>query len=324
MKHIKSILAGFALAVTWSHSELMAESANNGQDLAMVLKSIAAHDRQTTYRELCRIIDGVTAPGDARETDELMGTLFALLEMFMTREMRHVKMDVMTARDQRDILADRVEMALKRIGSANCIPRVVDLYGKTDNERLKDRLKQFMAQLGGTIPAELLVPKKIPPRIMTEEEQREIKQLETRLTDPNESEWELWKIIKRLGEIGGMDQSKVMIRVVEQKGGSNGLRTPLCDALGQLGGSDARTYLKQEITRPMAGGENLKDRENDDVTRRAQAACALGECGEPEDSSILTQLSKDTTQYDRFRDTCRAALGRIEQRHEQQRMGNRP
>jgi len=89
--------------------------------------------------------------------------------------------------------------------------------------------------------------------------------------------------------------------------------------VGKLGGDDAIKYLTNQLKERMPSDAKPDDYGDPRAILRAQAALALGKCGDTAAISILTELAEDDEQFQRVRQACRKAVVQISERSRKQK-----
>ncbi len=128
------------------------------------------------------------------------------------------------------------------------------------------------------------------------------------------SDGDLGRLIRQVGRAGQEGDAHL---VLERLGAANLrwiVRQNALEALGRLGGDDARAFLIGELQKPMPSVSDLSDYGSIEAILRSQAALALGKCGDDSVLGILREVAGDKTQFARVRESCRTAIRLIQQR----------
>ncbi len=228
----------------------------------------------------------------------------------------------LTGMDPALLLRHTIIDALSRLKGPKSAYYLKRFYEKHGGESYPD-LPAKIKKLGGTVPRKTNsentgVNVHIYSISAEEKETRriEVQKLVEKLKSSDISREDLDRSIQRIGEIGEAQDAQPIIKRLQKPNTHWVVKQNAYSVLGKLGGDEVIKYLLEQLKEAIPDDAKPDDYSDTRAILRAQAALALGECGDPDLIGILTKLSEDGKQFQRIRQACRKAASQINERFE--------
>jgi PBS lyase HEAT-like repeat-containing protein len=229
-----------------------------------------------------------------------------------------------TGRDPNIILKSTIIDAFARIGEKEDVIYLQRFYEQHGGTSYQD-LPSAIEKLGGKLPLKNNTGSKINERkkssISADErawQRKEVKALITQIQLEKATKKTIYQSINRIGEIGESQDANPIIQKIDADDIDWIIKQSGIECLGELGGNDAKKYLIKQLQEPIPLNADLDDFGDNRAVLRAQAALALGKCGDQSVIEILAQIAKDDKQFKRVKQACNKAMSKINARSNKQ------
>jgi hypothetical protein len=220
------------------------------------------------------------------------------------------------------ILTHALIDALVRLGDPASIPYLKEVYARHGKE-LFPELPAKIRRLGGSVREKGAGKSTGDGPVLSQEtkqaRRKEVAFLLVTLSAEDAKKGDLGRAFQRIGDIGGPEDVPHIVRRAESKTLHWVAKQAAFESLGKLGGKDAKEYLLEQLSVPVPDGADLDDYGDERAILKAEAALALGECGDRRTAAALTKIAADEKQFERVRHACRKAVSKITRRAEARR-----